>query len=465
MVTVILARTDESRSDLGEGRGPLPNLVGATKPSPVVNNPHGLFPRPQQPFRPSLMPRRPFPMMGQQPTGEERALLLQIVLVAFCCSWFNEGTAWTACVHVIAVVIGSGVLSLAWATAQLGWIAGPAVILLFSCVTCSSPTFLANCYRCGNPVTGERNYSYMNAVHSILGRSQARLYGLVQYPNFLGAAIAVTIASSISMMVISRSSCFHKKGDSIPRHMSSNPYMIGFGAIEIVLSQILDFNQQWWLPIVATVMSVTYSTIGLSLGIAKGSLTGISIGTAIQTQKIWRSFQALGIIAFAYSFAIMHFEIQDTVRSPPSEAETMRKAVSVSMAVMTLLYILCGCMGYAAFRDMAPGHLLAGLGSVRPYWLNVVANVAIVIHLAGAYQVYSQPVFAFIEKHARRRFAASQFITREIKIPILGFRPFKLYVYRLIGRTFFIMVTTRSRCCFRSLTTSSDWSALWGSGL
>ena len=42
----------------------------------------------------------------------------------------------------------------------------------------------------------------------------------------------------------------------------------------------------------------------------RGSLTGISIGTVTQTQKIWRSFQALGAIAFAYSYSLILIEIQ-----------------------------------------------------------------------------------------------------------------------------------------------------------
>lgn len=42
----------------------------------------------------------------------------------------------------------------------------------------------------------------------------------------------------------------------------------------------------------------------------KGSFTGISIGSVTETQKIWRSFQALGDIAFAYSFSIILIEIQ-----------------------------------------------------------------------------------------------------------------------------------------------------------
>lgn len=45
--------------------------------------------------------------------------------------------------------------------------------------------------------------------------------------------------------------------------------MIAFGAIQIIFSQIPDFDQISWLSIVAAVMSFTYSSIGLALGVAK----------------------------------------------------------------------------------------------------------------------------------------------------------------------------------------------------
>lgn len=45
--------------------------------------------------------------------------------------------------------------------------------------------------------------------------------------------------------------------------------MIAFGAMEILFSQIPDFDQISWLSIVAAVMSFTYSSIGLALGISK----------------------------------------------------------------------------------------------------------------------------------------------------------------------------------------------------
>ncbi|CAN1801493.1 Amino acid permease 3, partial [Linum perenne] len=364
----------------------------------------------------------------------------------------RTGTVWTASAHIITAVIGSGVLSLAWATAQLGWIAGPSVMFLFSFVTYYTSTLLASCYRSGHPLTGKRNYTYMDAVKSNLGGSMVKFCGSVQYVNLFGVAIGYTIASSISMMAVKRSNCFHASGGKDPCHMNANPYMIAFGIVEIIFSQIPDFDQLWWLSIVAAVMSFTYSTIGLGLGIAQvvanghimGSLTGITIGPSVtQTQKIWKSFQALGDIAFAYSYSIILIEIQDTLRSgPPSEAKTMKKSSLVSVSVTTLFYMLCGCFGYAAFGDQSPGNLLTGFGFYNPYWLLDIANVAIVVHLVGAYQVYCQPLFAFVEKQAVKRFPDSYFITTDIRIPLLPGRCYNLNLFRMVWRTVFVMLTT-----------------------
>lgn len=79
------------------------------------------------------------------------------------------GTVWTACAHIITAVIGAGVLSLAWAMAQLGWILGVSCILVFAGVTLYTSNLLADCYRSPDPVTGKRNYTYMEAVKTHLG--------------------------------------------------------------------------------------------------------------------------------------------------------------------------------------------------------------------------------------------------------------------------------------------------------
>ncbi|XP_020206940.1 amino acid permease 3 [Cajanus cajan] len=368
----------------------------------------------------------------------------------------RTGTVWTASAHIITAVIGSGVLSLAWAIAQLGWVAGPAVMILFSIVTYYTSRLLAACYRTGDELTGKRNYTYTHAVRSYLGGSMVKICGWVQYVNLFGVAVGYTIAASISMMAVKRSNCYHSSGGKNPCKMNSNIYMISFGIVEIIFSQIPDFHELWWLSIVAAVMSFTYSFIGLGLGVGKvvgnggikGSLTGVTVGNVIagstvtEAKKVWRSFQALGNIAFAYSYSMILIEIQDTIKSPPAESKTMSKATLVSVLVTTVFYMMCGCFGYAAFGDASPGNLLTGFGFYNPYWLLDIANVAIVVHLVGAYQVYCQPLFSFVEKTASEKFPNSDFVNKEISVPIFGCKPFKLNMFRVIWRTIFVIIST-----------------------
>jgi amino acid permease len=65
----------------------------------------------------------------------------------------------------------------------------------------------------------------------------------------------------------------------------------------------------------------------------------------------------------------------------------MKKATLFSIIITTVFYLLCGCMGYEAFVNYAPGNLLTGFGFYNPCWLLDIVNVAIVVHLVGAYQV------------------------------------------------------------------------------
>ncbi|KAK2632317.1 hypothetical protein EUGRSUZ_L01721 [Eucalyptus grandis] len=355
----------------------------------------------------------------------------------------RTGTFLTASIHITTAVIGVGVLSLGWATAQLGWIASPITMLLFAFVTCYTSQILTACFR-------PEDNTYMDVVAANLGGFKVVLCGLVQSVTVFGVAVSYTIASSIRLADIQRSVCFYKNGVEYLCPINSNPYKIAFGIIEIISSQILPPNQLGWISIVAAVMFPCYSIIEVALGIAKiketgkirGSLTGISIGTMTSTQKLWGSFQALGVMAFAYEYFLVFPEILVTIRSPPSGSKTMKKASLVSIAVATLVYMLYGCIGFAVSGNMVPRNLLTEFGFYKPSWLVNIANGALVIHLIGAFQVYCQPLFTFVEEEAVRKFSTSQFIRMEIPIPIFKLGEYKLNVFRLVWRTVFVIATT-----------------------
>ncbi|KAJ0078057.1 hypothetical protein Patl1_37320 [Pistacia atlantica] len=315
----------------------------------------------------------------------------------------RTGTWVTASAHIITAVIGSGVLSLAWAIAQLGWITGPAAIFIFSIITWFTSTLLADCYR--SPTSGSRNYTYIDVVKANLGGIKYKFCGLAQYGNLVGITVGYTITASVSMAAVIRSDCFHKKGHNAGCHTSNNKYMISFAITEIILSQIPNFHELSCLSIIAAVMSFAYSLIGLALSIAK-----IAGGNHARTSLTG-----------------------DTLKSSPPETQVMKKASFVGVSVTTVFYMLCGTLGYAAFGNNAPGNFLTGFGFYEPFWLVAIANVCIVVHLVGAYQVFCQPIYNTVEKWCCQRWPESEFITKgySVTIPLCGVH--NINIFRVLG--------------------------------
>jgi hypothetical protein len=177
---------------------------------------------------------------------------------------------------------------------------------------------------------------------------------------------------------------------------------------------------------------------------------------------------------------------KDTLRSPPPENKTMKKASMAAIFITTFFYLCCGCFGYAAFGNATPGNLLTGFGFYEPYWLIDLANACIVLHLVGGYheqptqlykilfpfffffffpfnriyacilgllvvtfffarfvsQIYCQPVFAFAERWFTKKFPNSGFVNNfyTFKLPLLP--GFKLNLLRLCFRTAYVISTT-----------------------
>ncbi|WJX31398.1 hypothetical protein P8452_19828 [Trifolium repens] len=361
----------------------------------------------------------------------------------------RTGTVWTAVAHIVTGVIGSGVLSLAWSIAQIGWIAGPLAILVFASVTLLSAFLLSDTYRSPDPEFGpHRSSSYLDAVNLHKGEGNGRFCGIFVNISLYGFGIAYIITASISIRAIQNSICYHDKGSEETCEFNDTYSMLVFGAIQVVLSQIPNFHNIEWLSIVAAIMSFAYAFIGMGLAVVKvnenghfeGSIRGIPTSTG--TEKVWLIAQALGDIAFSYPFSVILIEIQDTLKSPPPENVTMRRASTISVIVTTFFYLCCGCAGYAAFGNDTPGNLLTGFAAYKLYWLVDFANACIVIHLVGAYQVYSQPLYAIVENWLRFKFPESGFVnySYDLKLPLLP--NFQLSPLRLCFRTLYVASTT-----------------------
>ncbi|KAF5803397.1 putative amino acid transporter, transmembrane domain-containing protein [Helianthus annuus] len=360
----------------------------------------------------------------------------------------RTGTIWTAIAHIITGVMGAGVLSLGWSLAQLGWLFGPPAILVFAAVTLVSTTILSDCYLSPHSEHGpDRNASFLQAVSYYLGEKSQWICAVLLNESLYGNDIAYTIATATSMRAILKSNCYHEEGHDAGCTYPDSIYMLLFGLVQIVVSQIPNFHNMAWLSAVAAIMSFAYSTIGLGLGLAnvivneeiKGSIGGVPAASAVD--KLMLVFQGLGDIAFAYPYSIILLEIQDTLK-PPSETKTMKKASRSAILITTVFYLCCGSFGYAAFGNNTPGNLLTGFGFYEPYWLVDLANACVILHLVGGYQVFSQPVFALVETWFSERYPESHFVNGfyQLKLPLVT--TFQLNPFRLCFRMLYVVSTT-----------------------
>lgn len=104
-----------------------------------------------------------------------------------------------------------------------------------------------------------------------------------------------------------------------------------------------------------------------------------------------QKLMSIWTLVFSSFLFIIHYKcfvpLQNTLKSSPPENIVMKKANVMGVLTTTVFYMMCGCFGYAAFGNNAPGNLLTGFGFFEPFWLVDLANMCIVVHLVGAYQV------------------------------------------------------------------------------
>ncbi|XP_024967287.1 probable amino acid permease 7 isoform X2 [Cynara cardunculus var. scolymus] len=334
----------------------------------------------------------------------------------------RSGDVWTAFAHIITGVIGSGVLALSWSVAQLGWVAGPVSLVLFALVSLLNASLLLNLHLYPDPNNGVTiiNRSYLQAVENILGNSNGRVCSVLVYFNLFKLGVVYTITSAISIRAIEQSNCYHENGHEADCEYGIKTYMILFGIVQIIASQIPNFHCTKWLSVIAAVMSFAYSFIGSGLGLAqtigngkvKGSIGGVSTDEPIQ--KVWLVAQAIGDIAFSYPFPLIFLEIQSTLKSPAPEEVTMKNASRIAVFTTTVFYLCCGGFGYAAFGNSTPGNILTGFGFYEPYWLIDFANACVFLHLVGGYQIFSQTLYGIVERWYAEKYLESESTSNRI---------------------------------------------------
>ncbi|KAI8541363.1 hypothetical protein RHMOL_Rhmol08G0054400 [Rhododendron molle] len=322
---------------------------------------------------------------------------------------------WYSAFHNVTAMVGAGVLGLPYAMAELGWGPGVAVLVISWVVTLYTLWQMVEMHEM---VPGRRFDRYHELGQYAFGEKLG-LYIVVPQQ------LVVEVGVNIVYMVTGGKSLqkFHNLVCEDCKDIKLTYFIAIFASAHFVLSHLPNFNSISGVSLAAAVMSLSYSTIAWAASAKKGVQPNVDYSYKATTTigKVFNFFSALGDVAFAYAGHNVVLEIQATIPSTPEKPSKgpMWKGVIVAYIVVALCYFPVALIGYYIFGNKVDDNILITLE--KPTWLIAMANLFVVVHVIGSYQIYAMPVFDMIETVLVKKMNfkptwSLRFITRNIYV-------------------------------------------------
>ncbi|KAJ0629909.1 putative amino acid transporter, transmembrane domain-containing protein [Helianthus annuus] len=329
---------------------------------------------------------------------------------------------WYAAFHNVTAMVGAGVLSLPYAMSELGWGPGVAVMVISWIVTVYTLWQMVEMHEM---VPGKRFDRYHELGQHAFGEKLG-LYIVV--PQQLVVEVSLCI-----IYMVTGGKSLQKFHDLLVRQDEQKDIRLTFfimiyGSVHFVLSHLPNFNSLSGISLAAAIMSLSYSTIAWGASLDKGVQPNVEYGYKAKstTGTVFNFLSALGDMAFAYAGHNVVLEIQATIPSTPEKPSKgpMWKGVVVAYIVIALCYFPVAFIGYWVFGNGVDDNILITLE--KPTWLIAMANMFVVVHVIGSYQLYAMPVFDMMETLLVKKlnFAPSfmlRFITRNVYVAFTMF--------------------------------------------
>ncbi|KAK6928476.1 Amino acid transporter, transmembrane domain, partial [Dillenia turbinata] len=336
---------------------------------------------------------------------------------------------WYSAFHNVTAMVGAGVLSLPYAMSQLGWGPGVVVLVLSWIITLYTLWQMVEMHEM---VPGKRFDRYHELGQYAFGEKLG-LYIVVPQQ------LVVEVGGCIVYMVTGGQSLkkFHDLVCKDCKNIRQTYFIMIFSSVHFVLSHLPNFNSISGVSLAAAVMSLSYSTIAWVASADKGVQPDVQYGYTSKTTAgvVFNFFSALGDVAFAYAGHNVVLEIQATIPSTPERPSRgpMWKGVIVAYMVVFLCYFPVALIGYRMFGNSVEDNILKSLN--KPVWLIAMANMFVVIHVIGSYQIYAIPVFDMIESFlVRKLYFRPSFILRFIVRNLyVGFTMFVAITFPFFG--------------------------------
>ncbi|GLJ48310.1 hypothetical protein SUGI_1019690 [Cryptomeria japonica] len=321
-------------------------------------------------------------------------------------------------------MVGAGVLGLPHTMVYLGW--GPGIVLLVLSWMITLYT-LWQMIDLHETVPGKRFDRYHELAQYTLGEKRG-LWILVPLN------LTVEVSVDIIYMVTGGKSLkkFHETVCSNCGKLRQSYWIVIFGSVHFFLAQLPNLTSVAGISLAAAIMSISYSTIAWAACLYHGQQEDVSYDYLHITpaNTVFRVLNACGVIAFAYSGHNVVLEIQATIPSSPEKPSKvpMWRGSVVAYFITALCYFPVAIAGYWSFGQAVEDNVLLTLK--KPDWLIAAANMMVVIHVIGSYQVFAMPVYDTLEN-----------------VLVNNFRLPPGFWLRLIARSIYVALT-----CFIGIT-------------
>ncbi|KAG0601556.1 hypothetical protein M758_11G121300 [Ceratodon purpureus] len=347
----------------------------------------------------------------------------------------RKSNMYFAAAYNITAIIGVGVLGLPQAMVFLTWGPGVVVLLVAFFFTYFTMKQLVKLHEFEIVNMNTRHDTYHSLGIRALGRTWSRLVIVpLQMVVEVSLDILFTVAAGEAMNRI------HDNPANCHEPIHIFVWFAIFAAIQIFLSFVVrNFQSIRWIVVMGAIMSICYTTIAWTTILAVGNNEKVhyrlpmylTVDNDAPAQElshrdlVFRAFNSIGVIAFAYAAHNVVLEIQNAIPSTPektSETEMMR-AVWITYVVVALCYFPMAVVVYKVHGNAISPNVLSFLQyhvKGAPRGLVVTANVMLILHLIGSYQVFAQPVFKLLEDRSNlgRHDYFKKFVIRFIYVGI-----------------------------------------------
>ncbi|KAG2581345.1 hypothetical protein PVAP13_6KG025000 [Panicum virgatum] len=288
---------------------------------------------------------------------------------------------WYSAFHNVTAMVGAGVLSLPYAMSELGWGLGTAVLILSWIITLYTM------------------WQMVEMHEMVPGKRFDRYHELGQHAFGQKLGLWIVVPQQLIVEVGKSLKKFHDViCDNKCKDIKLTYFIMIFASCHFVLSLLPNINSISGVSLAAAVMSLSYSTIAWGASVHKGKLPNVDyhIPATTTPEKVFNFFGALGDVAFAYAGHNVVLEIQATIPSAPENpSKPMWRGVVVAYIMVAICYFPVSFIGYWDFGNQVDDNILITLN--KPKWLIALANMMVVIHVIGSYQIFAMPVFYMIE--------------------------------------------------------------------